>query len=114
MLQLLLPTAIRPAETQRRGENGPAPLSRLHRPRDETPAVTDSFDMVEDRDLRVTGKHKVAVHAVDGEVGGDGSHGCGEGLSYRGAAVDAAGSWGMPEGTGIGEDILERVVSYFA
>lgn len=46
------------------------------------------------------------MHAVNGEIGGNGSHGRGEGLGYRGTAVDTACAWWMPEGTSISEDIL--------
>lgn len=46
------------------------------------------------------------MHAVDGEGRWDGSLGGGETLRYYGATVDTAGSWGVPEGTGVGEHVL--------
>lgn len=99
---------MRLAETQRSGENGPSALSGLHGPRDEAPSVTHALDMVEDGDLRVSGQNKVAMHTVDGEIGGYGPHGRGKGLGYRGSAIDTACPWRMPEGTSIGEYILFR------
>jgi hypothetical protein len=64
------------------------------------------LDVVEDGDGGVAGEHEVAVHAVDGEVCGDGELGGGEALGDYGAAVDAAGSRGVPEGARVGEDVL--------
>ena len=62
--------------------------------------------MVEDWDTGVPGEDEVAVHGMDGEVGGDGALGGGETLGYDGAAVDAAGSRGVPEWAGVGVQIL--------
>jgi hypothetical protein len=64
------------------------------------------LDVVEDRQGGVAREHKVAVHAVDREVFRDGKL-CGrEALGYYGAAVDASRPRGVPEGAGVGEDIL--------
>lgn len=54
------------------------------------------LNVVEDGNGRVAGEDEVAVHGVDGEVGGHGSLGCGEALGDHGAAVDAAGSGRVP------------------
>lgn len=51
MLHLLLPPTINPIETQCSRENRPAALSRLDRPRHETPSIPHPFDVVEDWDL---------------------------------------------------------------
>jgi len=71
--------------------------------------------MVEDRNRGVAGEDKVAVHAVDQELGiGGGLEGRewdsslrgAETLGYDGAAVDAARVAGVPEFAGVGEDVL--------
>jgi hypothetical protein len=72
-------------------------------------AFPDVLDVVHDRNLGVASENEVAVHAVDGKVRGYGSLGGGEALRDDGTAVDTAGSWGMPERSGVGEDILGRV-----
>lgn len=64
------------------------------------------LDVVHDGDLSVASENEIAVHAVNGKVRGDGSLGSGEALRDDGTAVDAAGSWGMPERSGVGEDVL--------
>lgn len=43
---------------------------------------------------------------MDCEVAGDGPLGSCETLCDYGTAVNAAGSWGMPEGSCVGEDVL--------
>jgi len=96
VLELLLPAAVLPAEAQSGREDGPSALPRLHRAGREALAVANALDVVEDGDLRVARQHEVAVHAVHGEVGGDGALGGGEGLGDGGAAVDAARSRGVP------------------
>lgn len=106
MLECLLPAAVDPAEAQGGGENGPAALSRLHCARDETSTIADPFNVVKNRQLGVAGENKVAVHAVDGEIVGNGAHGGRKTLGDGGAAIDAACAWRVPEGTGICEDIL--------
>lgn len=106
MFDLLLPTTVGLAETQGGGEDGPTPLSGLYGARDKAAAVAHPFDVIEDGDFGVTGENEVAVHAVDGKVGGNGSHGRGEGLRNRGTTVDAAGPGWVPEGSSVGEDIL--------
>ena len=47
------------------------------------------------------------MHAVDREVWRDGELCGGEALGDYGAAVDAAGAGGVPEGPGVGEDVLD-------
>jgi hypothetical protein len=64
------------------------------------------LDVVHNGDFGVACEYEVAMHAVDCEVRGDGSLGCSEALRDYGAAIDAAGSWGVPEGSGVGEDVL--------
>jgi hypothetical protein len=49
------------------------------------------------------------MHAMDCEVRGNSALGGGETLGDHGAAIDASCSWGMPEWTGVGEDVLEEV-----
>lgn len=106
MFDSLLPATVCLAETQRGGEDGPPALSGLYSPRDKTPSVANTLDMVEDGDGGVSGQNEVAVHAVDGKIVGHGSHGRGQGLGYRGSAIDTACSRRMPEGTGVCENIL--------
>ena len=65
------------------------------------------LDVEHDWYLTIACENEVAVHAMDRKVAGDGSLGCCETLCNDGTAVDSAGSWGMPEGSGIGEHILE-------
>jgi hypothetical protein len=64
------------------------------------------LDVVHDRNLRVSGQHEVAVHAVYCEVRWDGALGCGEALCDYGTTIDAACSWGMPERSGVGVEVL--------
>lgn len=64
------------------------------------------LDVVHDWYLAVSREDEIAVHAVDCEIARDGSLGCCETLCYHGTTVDAAGSWGVPEGSGISEDVL--------
>lgn len=64
------------------------------------------FDVVHDRYFGVACENEVAVHAVDGEVRGDSELGGCEALGDYSTAVYATGSWGMPEGAGVGEHIL--------
>ena len=106
MFNLFLPTTVGLAETQGGGEDGPTPLSGLYGARDKAASVAHPFDVVEDRDFGITGENEVAVHAVDGKVGGNGSHGRGEGLRNRGTTVDTAGPGRVPERSSVGEDIL--------
>lgn len=62
--------------------------------------------VVEDGDRRVAGKDEVAVHAMNGEMGRNGEL-CGrEALGNDRAAIDAASSRRVPQGTSIGENIL--------
>ena len=49
------------------------------------------------------------MHAMDGEVGGDGGLCGGEALCYGGAAEDAASTRWMPERAGVGEDVGANV-----
>lgn len=67
------------------------------------------LDVVHDGDLGVAGENEVAVHAVDGKVRWDGSLSGSEALRDDGTAVDTAGSWGMPERSGVGKDVLGGV-----
>lgn len=96
MVQGLLAATAHPAEAQRSRENGTASLAGLHSTSHEAPAVADALHMVQDRYLRVTSENEVAVHAVDGEIDGDSSHGGGKTLRDRSATVDSSGTWGMP------------------
>lgn len=106
MFHLRLAAAALTVETQRRREDRPALLARLHGARRETLAVADPLDMVEDRERGVAGEDEVAVHAVRGEVGSDGLLGGGEGLRYGCAAVDAARAGRVPERASVCVDIL--------
>lgn len=64
------------------------------------------LDVVEDGDGAVPREDEVAVHAVDEEVRGDGELCGSEALCDYRAAVDPAGAGGVPEGAGVGEDVL--------
>ena len=108
VLHQLLPSTPLAHETHRHGENAFPALPRLHRARRETLAGPHVLDVVQDRDLGVPGQHEVAVHRVHGEVRGYGALGGGEALGDDGAAVDAAGAGGVPEGAGVGEDVLGK------
>lgn len=95
-----------PCKTHSGSENTLPTLTSLHSASRERLALTDVLDVVEDRDTGVPSEDEVAVHGVDGEVGGDSALGGGETLGYDGAAVDAAGSRGMPEWAGVRVQIL--------
>lgn len=64
------------------------------------------LDIVHDGELAVAGQDEVAVHAMHREVARDGPLGGREALCYDRAAVDSAGTWRMPEGPSVGEDVL--------
>ena len=70
--------------------------------------------MVQNRDRAVAREHEVAVHAVD-EVFGcgmrDGGLRGGEALGDYGTPVDTARTRGVPEFTGVGENVLGKVAS---
>lgn len=74
MVNRLLAAAAEPAEAQGGGEDWPAPLTCLHGPSDKAPSIAHPLNMIENGNFRVAGKDKVAVHAVNSEVGGDGAH----------------------------------------
>lgn len=93
-------------ERESGGEDAFPLLPRLDSARGEGFPGAHVLDVVEDGDGRVACEHEVAVHAVDGEVWWDGELRRGEALGYDGAAVDAAGAGGVPEGAGVGEDVL--------
>jgi hypothetical protein len=109
MLELLFPTAVGLVETQRCCEDWATSLPRLDSPCDVASTVADSFDVIDNGNFRIAGKNKVAVHAVNGKVGRDGSHRRGKTLGDCGAAIDSAGSWRMPEGASVGKDILSDI-----
>jgi len=95
-----------PHERQGGGEDGPPALPRLHGARREGLAFAHVLDVVQHGQRRVARQHEVAVHAVDREVWGHRQLRRGEALRDHGAAEDAAGAWGVPEGPGVGEDVL--------
>jgi hypothetical protein len=64
------------------------------------------LDIVHHRDLRVPGEDKVTVHAVYCEVRGNSTLGSGQTLGDYGAAVDASCSWGVPQRSGVGVEVL--------
>ena len=96
MLYRLRPPGAFSHITHCSGEDGLASLSGLHRSCSEGFAVTDVFDVVDDRDFCVAGKDKVAVHGVDGEVARNGALGGAEALRDDGTTVDAACAGRMP------------------
>lgn len=104
-------------KTRRGGEDAFPPLPRLHGPGHEALSLAHALDVVEDGDGGVAGEDEVAVHAVDEVDGiavgrggrGDGQLRCREGLGDYRPAVDAAGTGRVPEGTGVGEDVLAEV-----
>lgn len=105
VLDELFPTRAFTHETQRCGEDRLASLSSLDSPRAETPPFAHVLDVVDDGHFGVAVENKIAVHAVDGEVGGDGALGCGEALSDGSAAIDAAGAGRVPQRACVGEEI---------
>ncbi len=105
MLYHIFPGRPELHETQRRGENTFPALSSLHRSCDEALPVSHALDVVEDRDFAVPCEHEVAVHGVDGEVGGDGGLSGREALRDGGAAEDTASAGRVPEGAGVGVDV---------
>jgi hypothetical protein len=96
MLDFRLAATIRGIEAQRGGENGTSALSRLHGSGGIASAGADALHVVDNGDLGVARKHKVAVHAVHEEVLGHRELCGGEALRYDGAAVDAACAGRMP------------------
>lgn len=106
MLHQLLPAAPLAHKAHRNCKDAFPTLPGLHRARREALAFAHVLDVVQDRDARVAGQHEVAVHRVHGEVRWDGALRGGEALGDDGAAVDAARAGRVPEGTGVGEDVL--------
>ncbi len=109
MLDFLSTATVLFHERQRRGEDAFAPLPGLDGACDEAFAVADALDVVQDRNLRVAGEHKVAVHAVNCEVRRNGGLRRGEALRNRRAPKDAARPGRMPERTGVGVDVWSDV-----
>jgi len=103
--QLLTPTALA-HETHGDGEDGLAALAGLDGAGGEALALAHVLDVVQDGDLRVTGQHEVAVHRVHGEVRGYGALRRRQALRDHRPAVDAARPRGVPEWSGVGEDVL--------
>lgn len=106
VLNTLLTAAVDSVETERRGEDGPPALSRLHGSSRKALAGAHSLDMIGNRQLRVAGKHKITVHAVDKELVGDGALSRAEALRDHRASVDAPRARRMPQRTSVGENIL--------
>lgn len=96
MPNLLLPAAILLDKTYRGREDALASLPGLYRSGGEAAAVADSLDVEEEGHGGGAGEEEVAVAGVREEVVGDCLLRGGEGLSDDGAAIDAAGAWGMP------------------
>lgn len=113
MLNRDLASTALPHEADRGGEDTATPLSRLHRPRQEALPIPHPFDLVHDRNLRISGEEERAVHRVHDETGRHGGLSRGEGLRDGCAAEDAACAGRMPERVGIcvdgGRDVGERV-----
>ncbi len=107
-----LATRALPRKAQRRGEDGLSTLSRLYCPCGEGTPRAHVFYVVEDRYGTVSCQHEVRVHAMDYEGGRDGALGCTEALRYYGAAVDAPGARGVPEGARVGVYFLVESVSF--
>lgn len=96
MLHQFIASTVHLHETQGRREDNLPTLPRLHRPRREALSTADALHMVDERDVGAAGQHKVAVHRVHREVGGNGALRSGETLRDSGAAVDTARTRGMP------------------
>lgn len=64
------------------------------------------FNIVHYRNGCVTCEHEVAVHRVNEEVWRNSELGGGETLSYYSAAVDPSCAGWVPEGSGVGVDVL--------
>jgi hypothetical protein len=106
VFQQFLASRIRTNKLHCRRENNLASLSSLYCPRYEGATVADVFDVVDYGDVGVAGQNKVAVHAVDGEVLGDGVLSCRKALGYYCAAIDAAGSGRVPQWPRVGVEVL--------
>ena len=107
MLYHLLPSAVLPYERHRGGEYTLPTLSSLHSARCKGFPFADVLHVVHDWYFGIACENKIAVHTMDCEVAGDGSLGRREALRYHGAAIDSAGSWRVPEGSRIGEYVLD-------
>ena len=107
MLYRFLSSTVLPHKGHCSGENTLPALPGLDCAGCKGFAFADMLDVKHDWYLAIACKNEVAVHAMDCEVAGDSFLGRGETLCNDGTAVDSAGSWGVPEGSGIGEHILE-------
>ena len=96
VLHQLTPTTVLPYEAHGGGEDGLPPLPRLYRPCGKASPFTNVFDMVDYGYVVIAGEDKVAVHAVDGEVGRDRLLRRGEALCNRATSIDASSSRRVP------------------
>ena len=106
MVYRLLAAGVFTHEGQGGCEDGLPSLASLHGARRERFALSYVFHVVEYGDRRVASKNKVAVHAVDGEMGGNGELRGRKALGDDRAAIDTAGSRRVPQGASVGENIL--------
>jgi hypothetical protein len=96
-------------KANRRREDAPPPLPRLHRPRRKRPPVAHALDVEQDRRRRVSGQQEVAVARVREEVIGHRALARRQALRDDGAAVDAPRAWRVPRLARVGEDVLQVI-----
>ena len=90
------------------GEDTLAALAGLDCAGSKGLALTHVLDVVDDGDCGIAGENEVAVHAVHAEVGGNSALSGGETLCDDGSSVHTSCSGWMPEGAGIGIQVLQH------
>ncbi len=88
------------------GEDAAAALLGLHGAGGEGAAVADQLDVEEDGQIGLARQEEVAVARVGKEISGHGALRRRDAHGDDGAAIDAAGSGGLPGRAGVGEDVL--------
>lgn len=96
MLKSSLSATIRGIEAERRCEDWASTLSCLHGSGGVASAGADTLNVVDNGDLRVTSKDKIAVHAVYKEFVRHSALCSREALRYHGSPVDSARAGRMP------------------
>lgn len=91
------------------GEDAGSLLPSLNCARRVRSTITDALDVVQDGRLGRSREEKVAVARVNEKSLWHRLLRGGEALRDDGAAIDAAGAWGMPLGARVCEDVLGAV-----
>lgn len=104
----ILSTTILPIEAQGCSEDRFPALSGLDGAGSETTTIANSFNVIQDWRLGVTGKDEIAVHAMDSVIARHSKLRSCKALCDCSAAKDATCVWRMPDRTDVGKNILSQ------